>query len=56
MSCKLCSSMLTEKKTTKITWQFIYCDRDGLRWLWTKLDDIYESELRSMMMMSFGDE
>ena len=32
MSFKLCPSMLSEKKTTKIAWQFIYCDRDGLVW------------------------
>ena len=52
MSCKLFPSMISENKTPKIAWQFIYCDRDGLRWLWTKEDDIYEIELRLMMMMT----
>ena len=30
MNCKLCPSMLSENKTTKIAWKLIYCDRDGL--------------------------
>ena len=64
MICKLCSSMISENKTTKIALQFIYCDRDGLvqdgcgpsevRYLWKWVE--FDNDDEWWVIMSVGDE